>query len=312
MKLSGVVEKIRKSGTIALTDIGIGGNIPEAAAREMVELLVNQDNILKIVTTHHADEYKVPLSNLDIDADVLVNVPEGQDPVTTDKTGASNPGKSIELKDTNSFLEMFFSTLRSAKGRKAQQKIQKKWIKKISDNIAKVGFVGTEYVANTRDITKINKGWVQTAKDYTGSHKVNAHDHKNVGDEIVWENFLKAIIKALPAKYKSDSVELIMNPTDYESLVDEVAEKSGGINYLITGKIPSFKGYKIRKESNMPQGHVMFTNLKNLQYGINTSVTNQKDINSLKRVLTYVYGLANGYEIAVEDALVIAWDQGGA
>jgi len=303
------LEEIVKAGPIGLAQIGVGGDIPEADAQKLIDLIVQSSTFMKLVSTAKSKEFIVPFSNLRIDGHVLQNVPEGLNP--TETVGSNNPKSSVEIKLTNAFIDILFSVLFSAKGKTAQKEIQTQVVKQMSEDITTVGFVGTEWVERTSDITKINKGWITLAKESSDTGKVNANLHKDTDGNIVWENYLAALIATLPGKYKNkQSVKIIMNPADFDKYVHEMSAKNGGISFLIGGDVPSFMGYKIVQEYNMPEGHVLFSNPKNLLFGMNTNVKNDKTVNSKKRVLELTYTMGNGYGISVDKALVIGWDQG--
>ena len=84
-------EQLVKSGTIDLTKIGIGGKVPEAAARELLDLTVEDNAILKMVNVQRSDEAKIPVDNFDVADFVIQNVPEGTEP--TEFVLGENKGK---------------------------------------------------------------------------------------------------------------------------------------------------------------------------------------------------------------------------
>lgn len=298
-------EQLVKSGTIDLTKIGIGGKVPEAAARELLDLTVDDNPILKMVNVQRSDEAKIPVDNFDVADFVIQNVPEGTEP--TEFVLGENKGKYIECKPVSAFMQVLYSTIRSAKGDAAVRKFDAKLAKKFGMNIVRVGFQGTNHqeVANTPE--NINKGWFQLLKDSDNSHKINVNNYKTDG-KTDWIEYLAAVVAALPGSYKSEECYIFMNPADYEEYVKQIGKKDGNAAYLINSGIDKFLGYPICKARYLAAGSILFTNPMNLLVGLHNEIERQLENRPLARLVNYYYGLAVGYEIGVEDAAVIGFE----
>lgn len=299
-------EQLVKSGTIDLTKIGIGGAVPEAAARELLDLTVDDNEILKMVNVQRSDETKIPVDNFDIADFVLQNLPEGSEP--TAFAAGENKGKHIECKPVNAFMQIYYSSIRSAKGAAAVKKFDAKLAKKFGANLVQVGFQGTSHSDTSTSVTSINKGWVKLLKDSTHSHKVDAGTYMT--DSVIsnWRNYLTAVVAAMPAKYKSADCVIFMNPSDYEKYVKEIGSLDGNSSLLINAGIKSFLGYPIKVARYVAENEIIFTNPKNLLLGLHNQIERQLENKPTARVVNYLYVVACGYNIGIDDAAVIAYD----
>ena len=299
-------EQLVKSGTIDLTKIGIGGTVPEAAARELLDLTVDDNEILKMVNVQRGDEEKIPVDNFDIADFVLQNLPEGSEPSAF--TAGENKGKYIECKPVNAFMQVFYSTIRSAKGSAAVKKFDAKLAKKFGDNLVQVGFQGTSYNTTATTAANINKGWVKILKDSSYSHKIDCGNYMTGSNINSWVNYLGAVVAAMPAKYKSGECVLFMNPSDYEKYVKEIGSLDGNSAILINSGVKQFLGYPIKSARYVAENEVIFTNPKNLLLGLHNQIERQLENRPLPRVVNYLYCIACGYEIGIDDAAVIGYD----
>ena len=297
-------EQLVKSGTIDLNKIGIEGKVPESAARELLDLMVEDNAILKMVNIQRSDEARIPMDNFDIEDFVLQNIPEGVEPENF--TLGQNKGKYIECKPVYAFMRVVYSTIRSAKGNAAVKKFDAKLAKKFGNNLVRVGFQGTNHqdVANTPE--NINKGWIQILKDSADSHKINANSYKT-GGKTDWIEYLAAVVAAMPDGYKSEECCIFMNPADYEEYVKQIGRKDGNAAYLINSGVNKFLGYPIVQARYLAAGSVLFTNPMNLLGGLHNDIERQIENKPLARVINFCFGLDCGYEVGIEDAAVIGF-----
>ncbi len=298
-------EQLVKSGTIDLNKIGIGNKVPEAAARELLDLVVEGNNILRMVNVQRSDEAKIPIDIFDISDFVLQNIPEGDEP--TDFTEGKNKGKYIECKPVNAFMQVFYTTIKSSKGSAAVKKFDAKLAKKFGDNMVRVGFQGKNYqeVANTPE--NINKGWIQMLKESDDSHKINANLYKT-GNKIDWIEYLAGIVEALPDDYKSvENCVIFMTPADHEEYVKQIGKKDGNAAYLINAGANNFLGYKIVTVGYMTRGEVLYTNPMNLLFGLQNDIERKIEDKPMARVVNFCYGAGDGYKIGIEDAAVLGF-----
>ena len=298
-------EQLVKSGTIDLTKIGIGGKVPEAAARELLDLTVEGNEILKMVNVQRSDEAKIPIDIFDVSDFVLQNVPEGVEP--TSFSEGKNKGKYIECKQVYAFMQVFYTAIKSAKGNAAVKKFDAKLAKKFGKNLVRVGFQGTNYqeVANTPE--NINKGWVAILKESADSHKINNNRYKT-GGKTDWIEYLTDVVAAMADDYKSvEECVIFMTPADHEEYVKQIGKKDGNAAYLINSGVGKFLGYKITEVGYMTRGEVIFSNPQNLLLGLHNEIERQLENKPLARLVNYCYGAGCGYKIGIEDAAVIGF-----
>jgi len=264
------------------------------------ETLINRDVITVVVT----DQYKQPLNLLDIVEDVVQNVPEGTAPNAF--AGIENKGKILELKDHVLPTRILFSTIRANKNNPTfEDGLVKGWLQKFNRNIEKVGIVGTEHVATTTDITKINLGWIKQAKDSASTHKVNKADYTDGNGVIDWKSYLSAIITAQPDAYKGQNTTLLMNVADCEDYAKQLGAINGGLSIMLSGKIPGMLGYNLRPTNSMTRGEVLFTPLRNLVFGIFGSIERYREAKASLRCVDWTFTIATDYKLAIDDAVTI-------
>jgi hypothetical protein len=300
-------EMLIKSGTIDLTKIGIDGALPEAAARDLIDLAVAEEDFLALVNVQRGDEERIPIDNYVLDAFVLQNLPEGVEPETF-STG-SNRGKFIECKPSNAFMEVYYSTIRSSKGKKALQKFDKDLAKNFGSNIIQVAFQGQSYSATSTSVATINKGWVKRLKDSADSQKVDVGPFiSGTTGKTGWVEYLTAVVAALPDMYKDYRCHIFMNPADHEEYTKELGALTGESIILINSGVNKFMGYPIKDSRYMARNELIFTNPKNLLVGIQSQIERKVEDKPLARKVNYLFTLPFGFEIGLYEAAVIAYD----
>lgn len=298
-------EQLIKSGTIDMSAIGINGALPEGPTQKLIEMIVNENPFLKQVNSKTSDEAKIPFNLFDIDSFALQNLPEGVEPTT--RTGVANNGKFVECKPVNVFIQLYFSLIRSAKGKAAAKEWLEKVAKKMGENYVQVGFQGTSFNETSTSVASIRKGWIQLLKDSAKTNKVDVGPFMTDG-VISWVATLKAVVAAMPDDYKGSSCKIFMNAADYEAYVIEIADKSGNGHILIDANAKTFLGYTIESRKHLASGTVLFTNPKNLLFGMQKKVEKYTEVKGTMRVVDYTYIAVPGWEIGVEAAAVLAYD----
>lgn len=301
-------EMLVKTGTIDLTKVGIDGAVPVSSARALLELVVESTDFMKLVNVQRSDEAKIPVNDFDVDDFVLQNLPEGTEP--TNFAAGSNKGKYVQCYPTNAFMELFFSTIRSATGKKAEKIFDAKLAKKVGENIIQVGFVGLSRSETTQLAAEINKGWVKLAKDngYTNKVDYGPFVDSETG-KIGWIDYLTAVTAALPDKYKSKKTcKIMMNPSDHTEYVMELGKKDGNSAIVLSGLADKFDGYDIVEAPFLTSGEVLFGNPKNLLLGLQNKIERYRELKATARKVNYTFIVNPGYEIGCYDALVIGYD----
>lgn len=305
MSFKDLREKLEKAGT-SMTDISLDGALPQGAAQELMDMMVANNDFLAAVSEYRTDEHEQPLDFFQLASFVIQNTPEGADPASY--ATAENIGKTISLKEMVCYVPMLRSIIVSARGKKAEARLATVIPTRIAANIVEVGFKGVQRLATATAAADIAVGWIKLIKDSVRTNIVDAGLYMT-GGVINWSDYLTAIIAALPDDFKSqDTCEIVMKTSDYEAMVNQLKTLDGGINLVITGNVPTFGGYKIRKNAYIAAGHVLFTNLKNLCYGINNTVNRTREYDAKKRQVDYMYAMNNGYQIGIDEAIVLGYD----
>ena len=117
---------------------------------------------------------------------------------------------------------------------------------------------------------------------------------------------------AMPSKWRSSpTLAFVMSDIDARAWVLEVAGMVGAYQYYITGTLPSFSGIPIIPIPMWPQGTIMYTPTRNLNYGVvRDSIRHETDVDIETQEFIFVWSMFIDYEFGLNDAVVISKDRG--
>ncbi len=240
---------------------------------------------------------------------VLQRVPQGEKP---DKfTSFKNVGKKLEMKDAQLFSHIPMDYLRDNQHRPGlESMVGSRLAETYGNDVTLLAFTGTADDFAGKAFEKLNKGWPQLLKDASGSHKVDVSDHTGGTPATVnWEGLFSAMVEQLPDMYKSNKTVFLMSRGDAELYQRQIGQMVGGLGHLLSKQNLTYLGYEIVPLNEMPRGHVIFTPLPNLVYGVNTSMERYREYSGEERCIKYTFDSSFDFQVAVDDAAVIAWDK---
>lgn len=311
-KLSEILEHFEKAGEFSPEMINVGGTLRPQETDKFIDLVVGRSPILSMVTVDRSDRLIKDVNVWDFLQEVLVRVPEGDEPKNF--TSLKNVGKQLHMLPAQLYSKIPFSFLRDNKHRSnIEALVAGKLAELYGNDIVRLAFVGEDddYVAGhaTKGVfSHLNKGWVKLIKGAAASHKLNTTDYSTASG-MDWAGLFAAMLDALPDKYKTNTVKFIVNKGDCEQYAQQIGQLSGAFTLLLSGKAPEYLGYEIIAVNEMPKNTVILTPMPNLIYGVNTTMERYRELSGEKRAISYTYDSNFDYQVAVDDAAVLAYTQ---
>ncbi len=302
-----IVEEFQKSGEFRPELINVGHTLRPEESNRFIDLIVSASDFLKRITVEKCSKLKKDVNVWEFVQEVMQRVPEGDDP--SKYTSFKNVGKELSLVDGTLFSFIPLSFLEdNAKNRRIESVIEGRLSAVYGRDIVRMGFVGMKD-DNSDGFRTLNKGWIQLLKEAQKSNKVDVAEYEDGSGVIDWSGLLSEIIRSLPDLYKSESTAIVMNKADHEEYAEQIGNRVAAHPVLFSGKNLTPLGYDIVTISHMPRKHVMFTPLKNLVFGHGTEVKRFRELSGVKRCINYTINSYFDYEVAVDEAAVLAWTQ---
>lgn len=303
-----IMEEFRKTGEFSPELVNVGGTLRPQETDKFIDLVVKSSPILSRVTVDRSQKLTKDVNVWELLRGVLQRVPQGTEP--TEYTKFGNVGKKLEMKDAQLFARIPFDFLRDNQHRPGlENMVSGRLATRYGEDVVLLAFTGTADDFAGRAFEKLNKGWPQLLKDASGSHKVDVSDHTGGAPAAVnWEGLFSAMVEQLPDIYKGDKTVFLMSRADAELYQRQIGQMVGGLGHLLAKQNLTYLGYEIVPLNEMPRGHVIFTPLPNLVYGVNTNMERYREVSGEKRCINYTFDSAFDFQVAVDDAAVIAWD----
>jgi hypothetical protein len=303
-----ILAKIAK-GAIAPADLSVGGVLEQEIAQRFIDLVVDESEFLKRISIKRVGKIEGAFKLLDIADEVLVRVAQGNDPADEQRTEPSRQDVSFVNKSAQLFFQLLFDTIDdNQKNPNFETELEGMFARKFSNDLTRLGFVGVadDYAGSA--FARLNKGWLQVAKDGAPlAQRVNTSGATTV------KEMLDDTLKAMPDKYKRAGLTtFIVNRTDWEDFCDELGASAASVmaQILLDGKLPQYKGYPLLPMSQMPQSTLLFSGLGNYWMTMLTEIKRFREVRGTKRCIDYTFDLSNDYGLANPNAVVVAWDQG--
>lgn len=306
-----IMEAFRKSGEFSPEVINVGGVLTPEQSNSFIDLAVSGSPILSRVTVDRSRKLTKDVDVYSLLRRVLQRVPQGSG--AAEFTSFQNVGKRLDMKSAQLFARILFDFLRDNQDRpNLEQLVNARLSKGYGDDVALLAFTGIADDYDPADPAKkvferLNEGWPQLAKAASGSHKVPVADHQSGTPAVTnWSGLLGAMVAALPNVYKGSDTVFIMSRSDAELYQQQIGGIVGGLSYLLKREDLSFLGYEVVALNEMPSGTVLLTPLANLVWGVNTEVERYREVSGEKRCITYTFDSSFDFQIALDDAVVVA------
>lgn len=291
-------------GLIGPADLAVGGTITPKAAQRLIQMVFKSDFLSK-VTTEMTTALSQEVSAIDMARRQLVRVAQGVDPDEGQFATAGNYGCVLTMLPVQLFPSIKLDTLRANKDNpEILSMLEQSFSTALARDLVDLGFNGVsdDNTGANREakFIRLNKGWVQVAKDHDATKKVDI-DVATDG----WIASLTEIVNAADDRAKRDSV-FVMNEADADDYARELGLPITGTAMRADSPLRRFEGRPIEAVGDMPRGKVLFTPLKNLVHGIHVDVKRDRAYHARKRALEFTFDMAVDYEIAVKEYTVVA------
>lgn len=293
-------------GLIEPEDLRNGSGLVAQQASKLITMLF-ADPFLAKITTERMRRLTKQIDVLDIMRRQLVRVPQGKEPPDDQTVDAAEFGSNLKALPVQLFPTLTLEFLRDNKDNpNLVTEVEKGFNTRLGNDLVDLGFNGVadDEAGATRaeKFIRLNKGWVQLVKDAQHSPKVDI-DAPTDG----WISCLQNVVDAADENFAPNSV-LIMNHRDAGQYARELNAPITGTAMHAESPTRQFEGIPIEAHPLMPRGHVMFTPLKNLVFGVHTTILRDRAYKSRKRALEYTFDMDVDYEVAVKQAAVLGYN----
>lgn len=296
----GIFEGFLKSTTTPEL-VSVGGALRPEAANLFIDLVMDQTPFLQRIYIHRMNKLTSDLNALTITPRALVRLAEGT--AASSFTSPTNKGKTLLALSMQFFAQVTFSAISDNQGNPDfENQLAGMFAKAVGNDLLDLGFNGTDDDYTGSAFLELNKGWVHLAKNNTDCVK---YDVNTLSSDYIGN--LKAVVQAQDALYKATSA-FILNPADYEGLVEDLGSEPGGVAYIVSGSLPTFMGHEIIQVPYMPSGQVLFTPPQNIVMGINRDIQRYREIETSKRAIEYTFDMATDFAFLNDAAVVIGYN----
>ena len=288
---------------IGPNDLAVGGTMsPQRAARLIG--MIYEDKFLAKITTDRMDRLEKEIDVIGVETRQLVRVPQGQEPSNDQKPGASQHGDMLRAQTVQLFPEVSLDYLRAHRDNPDLVKlVEQLFVQQLRNDLVDLGFNGVndDGSGETADekFLALNKGWVQVAKEATQTPKKDI-DPMTDG----WGDTLALVMDAADVRYRANST-FVMNLADADAYAREMGAHVTGTPLTADSPLRRYQGNPIEAHPLMPQGHILFTPMPNLVFGVHKEIRQDRGYHQRKRALEYTFDQAVDYQIAVKQAAVL-------
>ena len=283
--------------------LGMAGALTAQQASTVLKLLF-EDPFFSRVTTRKMAKLTAEGKVLDIASRSLRRVAQGTAPTDDQKQGIDNFNYKLTAEEADLFVDIMYSFIWDNKDNpNLISEIESAFMTKIKAELVDLAFngQGADYTGDDADFLTLNEGWIKLAEDSDDTNKVSIDPGVDG-----WVTSLGAVLKAQEKRFVANSA-LIMSVTDHNNYALEIGKNHDASKYAIPdSKAGGFLTYPVISNMAVPDGKIMFTNPKNLVFGVNTDITKTREANNRLRVVEYTYTMNVDFEIAAKQAVVLA------
>lgn len=231
----------------------------------------------------------------------------------TAPTNTATPNHSRrELKTVETILpvDITYSYLEdNIEGDKAEDVLIGAFTKQFGNDTIDLGFNGDEEDTTSadKDFLSINNGWLKIARKTTEAKKIDASFYDYSGKGKMPSDLMKAMLKEMPEKYKTDKIVFLCSPNFRDEYIDEISKRSTGLGdkALTEGGEIKYKGYTLKPIPCLSDGDVMLTHPLNIAYGVQRDISIEWTRVPRKRRIEYTITARTDYEFAEIEAIVV-------
>ena len=289
-------------GAIEAGALNTGGDLSPEQSSAVLKL-VFEDPFLSRVTTRPMRRLTATGRVLDVPVRGLRRVAQGSEPTADQRAEINNFNYSLKAEEATLFPQITFDFLRDNQDMPTLvSDIESSLMTQTRGDLVDLGFngQGADYAGDDADFLKLNEGWIKVAKD-SADTKTLVIDPATDG----WVTTLANVLEQQERRFYSGAA-MIMSIADHNAYALEIGKHVTGNEYIVDNKAGGILTYPIISNMAVPDGTVMFTNPKNLVFGLNTNIYKARVVDELKRVVDYVFGMSVDFEIAAKQAVTLA------
>lgn len=289
---------------IGPNDLANGGQLSPQRAAKLI-MMIFKDTFLTKINTVRMDRLERNVDAIDVASRQLVRVPQGTEPEAGQTANASEHGAVLRALAVQLFPSLTLDFLRANKDNSNLLKeLETAFVTRLQNDLVDLGFNGINDTGagatQEEKFLNLNKGWVQIAREDDDAPKLAIDPATDT-----WQATLGEVMDKGDTRWRETSA-FVMNLADADAYARELGGHVTGTPLTAESPLRRYQGRPIEAHPRMPQGHVMFTPLKNLVHGVHTDIHQDREYHKRRRVLEYTFDMAVDYEIAVKEACVLA------
>jgi hypothetical protein len=329
MTIEQILALINKAAIATAT----GGQLTTEQARQFIDQVVSQNDLLTKIQTVQMTASKYQLNTIDIASRVMRKATEGVDPGFTQ--GVTIVPRELEYLESILPYDITFSFLEeNIEGAGAESKINTMFAKAFGNELLDLAINGDENLAATitdvspadglDDTTGLsqsdhtflrqNDGWLKIARNDSAVHAVELS-----ASISSWKTEFKKVLKGMPNKWKGNPMELVflVAPNVETEYRDELGERATpmGDQYVVENRRAQYQGIDVQpipfwpgtdSAGYFPLGPVvMLTKYKNLAVGIGRNMRVGRQLQERKRIIEYTITAKTDFNYVVSDMIVL-------
>jgi hypothetical protein len=286
-------------GVVGPETIRFGGTLIPEAANTFVTMLF-EDPFLQRVTTRRMSRINAEGGVLDIPSRGLRTWPEGTEPPST--VSPTNHNYLLTAKPASLPMDLGYSFfIDNQDNPNFRTELETAFVSRIRAELTDLAFNGDEAAAAgpDHDFLVLNNGWIRLAEAAAAVQKVTI-DPVNEG----WIDSYDRVLEKMPALYRP-MAEFIANTVDRDKYAIEIGQHVTGVSTIANERASALITYPVLANAFPPEKHVLFTNPKNLIYGVAQDITRAVEDRPRLKCFQFTWHLWVDFDIAVKAGAVL-------
>jgi len=279
--------------------IRFGGTLIPEAANQFITMMF-EDEFLSNVTRRNMTRINAEGGVLDIPNRGLQNWAEGTSPATT--TSPTNHNYKLTAKPAKLPVDLGYSFfIDNQDNPEFRTMLENAFASRIRGELTDLAFNGDEAALEADPDYKfltLNNGWLKVANASADVHKVTI----NPADDG-WVDSLEKVLDEMPSLYRPNS-KFIMETANGDKYAIEVGRHITGNSAIANEKPAALITYPLMKNAFQKAGHVLFTNPKNLVFGVAQDIKKSVMDQPRKSCFEFTWEMWVDFDIAVKTGVV--------
>lgn len=233
-----------------------------------------------------------------------------EDTAPTNSATPTHSRRTLTTVETILPVDITYSYLEdNIQGDKAEDVLIGAFTKQFGNDTVDLGFNGDEddTTSADKDFISINNGWLKIARKESATQKIDASSYDYSAKGKMPSDLMKAMLKKMPEKFKTDKIVFLCSPNFRDEYIDEISKRSTGLGdkALTEGGEVKYKGYALKPLPCLADGDVILTHPQNIAYGVQRDISIEWTRVPRKRRIEYTITARTDYEFAEIEAVVV-------